>query len=109
MSLGGLVFATALAASTACGGPPPDQEDGSGLEREAFISAYVDLRLAAMRNGEMMDVRLRETVLANHHITEDDLLAFAEAHGRDIEYMNDVWQEVSRRLDSLRTTLSPEG
>jgi hypothetical protein len=108
-ALGGFILAAALAGSLACGSPPPDQGQPGVIGKEAFISAFVDLREAARRNGGTIDTRVRETVLANHEVTEEDLLGFAEAHGRDVSYMNDVWQEVERRLDSIRTSSDSGG
>jgi len=105
----GLAVVAGLIGSSACGGPSPDQGIDDGLGKDAFIAAYVDLRLAALRNGGTIDMRLRETVLSNHGVTEDDLLAFAEAHGRDVSFMSEVWQEVERRLDSIHADGSPEG
>lgn len=102
-------LAVGVALASACGGTPPDAEGPGGPEREAFIGTYVDLRLAALRSGGNVDVRARETVLANHGVSEQELLDFAETHGRDIAYMNDIWQEVERRLDSIRAEGDQEG
>jgi len=102
------VLALGVALAWSCGETVP-HEDPGGLEREAFIRTYVDLRLAALRSGATLDVRTRETVLANHDLTEQELLDFAETHGRDIAYMNEIWQEVEERLDSIGAAVDREG
>ena len=94
--------ATALAlvlVSLACGG-----EDGrtAALDRNAFVEVYVDLRLAALSApSRQLTPERREEVLRTHGVTEQDVLAFVEAHGRDVDYMQEVWAEVEARMDSL--------
>lgn len=91
-----------LAATAACGSPPTPDEAEGGLHRETFIATYVDLRVAALRNEGVMDPRLKESVLANHEVTDEELVDFAERHGRDVAFMRDVWNEVESRMDSIR-------
>jgi hypothetical protein len=90
-----LLAAGALAA--ACGG------SGDAIDREVFIAAWVDLRVAALESD---DLRLppdrREAILARHGIDQEALLGFADVHGRDVEFMNGVWSEVERLLEERR-------
>ena len=80
---------------------------GDVLDRETFIETYVDLRHAALASpdGEI-DAAARDSVLALHGVTEEELLAFAEAHGRDVDYVREIWTEVESRLDDIQ--LDPE-
>lgn len=107
--LPGLAVALTLLVPTACGdggsGPSPDSAEGRAAEevetisRETFISAYVDLRITALRRGrEAVTEEERREVLERHGITEDDLLEFVEVHGEDVDFMRDLWEEVDRRI-----------
>lgn len=70
-----------------------------GIERETFVEAWVDLRTAALRHGEEgLPEAERTRILAEHDLTEEDLLRFAEAHGDDVAFMKDVWDEIEVRL-----------
>jgi hypothetical protein len=88
-------------AAAACA-PGPAQA-GDTIDREIFIETYVDLRVAALgsETGALGD-DARAEVLARHGVTAEDLLTFANVHGRDVELMRDVWNEVELRLDALR-------
>jgi hypothetical protein len=73
------------------------------IDREVFIETWVDLRLAALRApGRRISASERERVLREHEVTEEELLAFAEVHGSDIELMKEVWDAVERRFEELR-------
>ena len=41
------------------------------------------------------------TKAERHGASEDDLLAFADVHGGDYEYMTSVWAEIQTRLDAV--------
>ncbi len=75
------------------------------MDRETFIATYVDLRATAVR-GETgtIDAEQRREILARHGVTEEGLIAFASAHGEDVEYMKGVWDEVETQLDAMRLT-----
>ena len=80
----------------------PEAPEGV-IDREVFIEAYVDLRIAALdaENQEIGEAA-RDAILASHGIEADDLLEFAEVHARDLELMRDVWNEVEVRMDAVR-------
>ena len=88
---------------SACGGEPTASPDEAGLDREAFIATYVDLRAAVGRQGthELSDAE-RTRILADHGVTEAELLDFVEIHGTDVAFMREVWDEVEARMDGLR-------
>lgn len=69
------------------------------IDRETFIAAYVDLRheILVSSEGVLSDAD-RERVLRGHGVSEDELVAFAEARGADVEYMAGVWTDVEARL-----------
>jgi hypothetical protein len=82
-----------LLLSSACRG------DGGAIDRQVFVDTYVDLRTTALANpGGQIRPEQRDSVLARHSVTEDDLLRFTEVHGRNVEYMAEVWGEVENRL-----------
>ena len=98
---GGLSTVLCLVA-LACGSSGSQAGD-SALEREVFVATYVDLRVTALTgDGELTDAQ-RSEVLARHGVTEDDLTGFAEAHGPDLPYMRDVWNDIEARLDATRS------
>ena len=80
-----------------------EDTDPSGvIEREVFITTWVDLRNAAAEyRGGALPESERTCLLRERGVSEDQLLAFVDAHGEDPRYMLDVWTEVERRM--LRT------
>lgn len=87
-----------LLAASACGG----DERASPVDRDTFVAVWVDLRLAALASpGDAPDPATRERIVERHGTTQEELLAFVEAHGRDIAYMERVWQDVEARMDEL--------
>jgi hypothetical protein len=91
-----------------CGGDGSEATAGGGIDRELFITTYVDLRATTIRSDSFaISDADRAAVLARHGVTEEQLLEFPELHGRDVEFMRTVWDEVERRLDAQR--LLPEG
>ena len=86
----------------ACGPDAPSSTDGT-IDREVFIATYVDLRIAALESEPRTLSGIdRDAVLARHSVTEEALMTFAEVHGRDVEFMSDVWEEVELRLDAAQ-------
>ena len=90
-----------------CGGGAPQ---GDTIDRELFITTYVDLRMAALdTDSSRVSDSERDEILQQHGVTADDLTTFADVHGADLEYMRDVWAEVELRLDSDPDAASPSG
>ena len=102
-----LLATAALVFGVACsdGSSPP-----TSIDREVFVTTYVDLRIAALESDSAaLTEAARAEVLSRHGVTADDLLGFAEAHGRDVEFMRDVWNEVEVRMDARRPGSGDEG
>jgi len=89
-------------AGVACG------SDGSGptlIERDIFIDAYVDLRVAALQtDSQRIAHEDRVEILSRHGITDQDLLEFADANAGRLDFMRDVWNEVEVRLEGESMT-----
>ncbi len=85
----GTAVALAVLAAAACGSQPDT------ISREEFIATYMALRLAELEEGAAVitDAK-RDSVLAARGVTEEDLGAFVEAHGRDVVFMQGVWTEI---------------
>lgn len=85
----------------ACGGGADPE---TAIDRETFVETYLDLRAPVLvGTRERITPAEREAVLARHGVTEEQLLEFAEVHGADPGYMDDVWTEIESRLDELRS------
>lgn len=96
------VAALALALS-ACGPNASAPAVAGGIDREVFIATYVDLRATTIRSDSFtVSDAERSAVLARHGVTEQQLLEFADLHGRDVEFMRSVWDDVEARLDAER-------
>jgi hypothetical protein len=96
LAVASFVVATAIAA---CDTGPA----GQTIHRDVFIDTYVDLRLAALAAEEfVITPEQRLEILSRRGVDEERLLGFADVHGADVDFMNEVWAEVERRLDERR-------
>jgi len=91
-----MLLASACSAGTSSGGA------GDVIDREVFIQTYVDLRVAALETEtQQLSDEARAEVLTRSGVTTDNLVNFAEVHGRDLDFMRDVWNDVELRMDAL--------
>lgn len=82
-------------------------DGGDVLDRETFIVTYIDLRRAALRSPTReLGAAERARVLESHGVTEEQLLEFTDVHGRDVDFMMELWTEVENRMDSIATAPS---
>jgi hypothetical protein len=89
-----------------CGGG----DDVTTIDPEVFIATYVDLRAEALLNdSQQITDEERAQVLGEHDVTEEELLAFADIHGRDVTFMRDLWDQVEERLDLMRPLIDESG
>ena len=102
------VAATALLLALASCGGDTGPVASDVIERQTFVDTYVDLRLAAI---QAPDFRVpsgeRDQILARHGVSAEDLLRFAEAYGRDLELMNEVWSEIEARFQESSGDATP--
>lgn len=76
------------------------------ISRTTFVEVYYELRKKGLRSpGMEITIEGRDSVLAEHGVTEEDLLAFVDAWGSDFELMRGIWEEV----DSLQREDRMEG
>jgi len=74
--------------------PPPDL-----IEREVFVETFVDLRIAALDNPAwVITPAERDSVLAAHGVTAEQIEQFVLHHGRDVRWMRELWDEVDARI-----------
>lgn len=102
---------TSMVALTLCwscsAGTTDVPEDTVG--REAFIQVYVDLRAAALSLGTTdTGFDVRDSILAAHGVTGEDLLEFVDTHGERVEFMSGIWSEVEGLLSERLETLVPD-
>lgn len=70
------------------------------VDRETFIRVYLELRAAALDAEDATLVQAdRDRILEKYGITAEDMVAFADAHGSDVAFMRDLWNEIETRLD----------
>jgi hypothetical protein len=72
------------------------------IDKEKFVTTYVQLREAAVQVDSAGLDSARAAILRRAGVTQKEMLAFADVHGRDVAFMKDVWDEVERRLEADR-------
>ncbi len=88
-----------LLLTTACGGGGPGAVPADVIDRQTFIETYVDLRVAAIATEAFrVSADDRAEILARHGVDSEALLRFADEHGGDLDYMNEVWGEIELRM-----------
>ena len=93
-ALGRAALSLVLLCSVA-GCSAPSGVEGDIPDRETFIAIYVDLRLAAMDDpAQDIHPTERDSILEAYRVTADDLVAFADLHGRDVRFMAELWADV---------------
>lgn len=96
--------------SSACSLPSPGQASGDAIPQDAFINAYVELRIAALQAPDQeLTVQARDGVLHRLELQEADLLDFVEVHGKDVQFMRRLWEEADSVLEDRRTPPEPGG
>lgn len=104
-TLAGLALLLTLAA---CGGAD-DGASANVIDRESFVATYVELRVAALHAPDLeLTEQQRTEILARHGVDEEDLLEFADVHGRDIQYMSDVWNEIDSLIQNANHPAADE-
>lgn len=106
-AVGGIGLTLLLPLVACDDGSRPDSPET--IERETFIATYVALRRTGLATGGTPDAARRDSVLAEHGVTEDDLLGFVEAHGTDVEYMDEAWREIDARIRGVSPDSANEG
>lgn len=97
-----LLGAALLLVPLACGGNDEVPVVEGVIDRETFISTYVDLRSQAVGNRDLtLSAEHREEVLARHGVDEESLLDFVDAYGAELHYMNELWADVESRIEAL--------
>lgn len=85
-----------LLAVAACGDSPATTE----VSDERFIEVVVQLRRAAMETMGSPDgfEARRDAVLRDAGVTEEQLRAYVETRGRDLDRMAEIWETINTRL-----------
>jgi hypothetical protein len=98
-----ILVATALVLSSSCAGEVPESATAGVISREAFIEAYVELRVEALKSDDQeIPLEARDRILGGLGLTEEDLLQFVDRRGRDVQFMRRVWEEVDSIMTSRR-------
>jgi hypothetical protein len=103
------VAATALLLAIASCASDTAEPASDVMDRATFVDTYVDLRLAAVRAPDFrVPSQERDEILARHGVRAEDLVRFAEAYGRDLEFMNELWAEVEARFQESSADATPQ-
>lgn len=98
-----ILVATALVLSFSCASEVPESATAEVISRDAFIEAYVALRVEALKSDEQeISLAARDRILTGLGLTDEDLLRFVERRGRDVQFMRRVWEEVDSLMTSRR-------
>jgi hypothetical protein len=86
-----------------CSPTNPGESTDETIPRDLFVQAYIELRMEALRSPEHDHrVAARDRVLSRLGVEEADLLRFVEIHGKDVQYMRSVWEEIDSILEEQR-------
>jgi hypothetical protein len=98
-----ILAATVLVLSSSCASDDPESSGADVISREAFVEAYVELRVEALKSDDQeISLEERNRILAGLGLTEEDLLQFVDRRGRDVQFMRRVWEEVDSIMTSRR-------
>ena len=93
----------ALAAAVACDAPAG--EEGT-IDRERFVATLVDLRRAI--TDDRFDDAVRDSILASHDVTAEELRAYVSAHAEDPAAYADTWREINETLTAPPDTATAD-
>ena len=93
-----MVVVIALAVCWSCSGEATDVPEDT-VERDVFMGAYVDLRVAAL-SSETTEIEgdARDSILAAYGVTGEELTQFIDTYGENVEFMRDLWTEIEGQL-----------
>lgn len=93
------LVALLLLAAGACDPGFAEPASGETISEDTFVEVMVELRRAAAHwEFRRIPEEERNSILAEYGLGPEDLLRFAEIHGRDVPRMNRVWTRVEARL-----------
>ncbi len=92
-------------ACASCTSTEPERPDTIPADR--FIDTYVELRVTALSNstGEITAAQ-RDSILSASGVLSNEMVEFAEVHGRRAIYMQEVWDSVEVRFQRRRSGLN---
>lgn len=77
----------------------PGSEGEAELDRDTFVETYVELRVAAAGwEGAQLPEEERDRILESQGVSADQLREFVQVHGRNVPFMNEIWNEVSQEV-----------
>jgi hypothetical protein len=69
------------------------------IDAETFASVYIELRRAQEQAGSPEAfATIKRELFERYGIEEEMLIRFAETHGRDIDFIIDLWNALEKRL-----------
>ncbi len=93
----------ALSLGSCQAGPGGGTGRSGTIGPDAFVEAIV-----ALRSSELLDTSgflpegEAEQILEEQGLVPDDLRRFVEAHGKDVELMAALWNDIERRVNEIR-------
>lgn len=99
--LGALLALGTLLFAAGCSGGPPGP-----ITREAYVDLYVQILRAADAAPDSIAARdSARRILAEHGVTNDDLMEFAQRYVDDPTALAGIWEEIEERLKQPRDTV----
>ena len=94
----------------ACGPSNQDSPEQQTISSDAFIEAYYQLRIKALRLGpeRTIDVQTRDSILSEQGVTAEDLESFVQVWGENGEVMQEVWAKVDSLVRQARVEASDD-
>ena len=98
------VFITLAALGLHC--QPSSSE--APIDRETFVTLYVDLEMAAERAGigTPKYERVRDSILTSHGTDFEEITAMLSAYDTEPEKWAEVWKEILAELDRRKAAAS---
>jgi hypothetical protein len=94
-----VVLLLLLAPISGCDLGFPESDGEAELDRDTFVATYTELRLAAMEwESAQLPEAERDRILSERGVTESQLRDFVRVHGRNVPFMNEIWNEVADQV-----------
>ncbi len=94
-----ILLMAGLLLGTGCSSGTSEPAEETTISRETFVETYFALRVAALRrSSQEITPAVRDQVLREQGVTQEDLLHFVEVRGDEPGFMEGIWNEIENRM-----------